>query len=153
MTETARDDSIAEIITEFSQVFAFVRMRWARYAEDTHPDLRGIGLMMLQVIMRKGPITATEIATMLALDKAVVSRQLSSLRAIGFIESTPSEEDRRVTLITASSRARKTIAELQKRSAEDYRVRFNGWDDTDLASLQWLLHRFNAAAEEETARQ
>ena len=59
-----RDDIVADIISEFSEVIAFARSRWARYAEDVHADLRGVGLIMLQVIMRKGPLTATGIARM-----------------------------------------------------------------------------------------
>ena len=31
---------ISDIATEFAEVFAFARSRWARFAEEIHPELR-----------------------------------------------------------------------------------------------------------------
>lgn len=139
---------IAEIIAEFAEVFAFARTRWARYAEEVHPELRGVGMMVLQVILRKGPITATELGQMLDMDKAVVSRQVAKLRELELVDATPSEEDRRVFLLAASARAHALLEELQHRNAWEYGQRFAGWDDAELESLRSALHRFNGAGAE-----
>lgn len=141
------DDIVADIISEFSEVIAFARSRWARYAEDVHSDLRGVGLIMLQVIMRKGPLTATGIAQMLDMDKAVVSRQLAKLRDLGLVEAEPAPEDRRVTLLTASSRAQELLDGIRVKWAGAYHERFRGWSDEELRDLRSGLHRFNATAE------
>lgn len=140
------DELIAEIIAEFSQVFAFARTRWARYAEEVHPELKGVGIMVLQTILRKGPITATQLSQLLGMDKAVVSRQVTKLREFGLIEAEAAAEDRRVVLLTASSAAQVAIEELHSHTSQDYQERFQGWQVEDLAVLREGLHRFNGAA-------
>lgn len=142
-----RDDIVADIISEFSEVIAFARSRWARYAEDVHADLRGVGLIMLQVITRKGPLTATGIAQMLDMDKAVVSRQVAKLRELGLVEAEPAAEDRRVVLLTASSHAHELLDGIRVKWADAYHERFVGWSAAELDHLRSGLHRFNASAD------
>ncbi|MHA3685243.1 MarR family winged helix-turn-helix transcriptional regulator [Leucobacter sp. HY1908] len=143
-----RSEQISQIIAEFSEVFAFVRTRWARFAEETHPDLRGSGIMVLQVVLRKGPVTVTGLSQLLDIDKAMVSRQISKLRDLGLVASEPAAEDRRVTLITATDKARETIEKLRARAAHDYHLRFAQWDDAALMELGESLHRFNSYSPE-----
>ena len=57
MHEHTREEVISEIISEFSQSFAAARTRWTRFAEEVHPELRGPGMMILQTILRRGPVT------------------------------------------------------------------------------------------------
>jgi DNA-binding MarR family transcriptional regulator len=137
---------IPEIIAEFGQVFAFARARWARFAEQVHPELRGPDMLMLQMISRKGPITATELGQLLFMDKALVSRQTSKLRQLGLVDAASDEADRRVVLLTASDRAKGMLGELHDQLSEAYEQRLAGWSAEDLATLRSLLHRFNAAA-------
>lgn len=144
-TLPSNDDMIAEIIAEFSQVFAFARTRWARYAEDVHPELRGVGMMVLQTILRKGPITATELSQLLDMDKAVVSRQVSKLRDLEFIDAQPAAEDRRVILLSPSPAARSALDELHAQTSDAYGQRFAGWQGEELEQLRAALHRFNGA--------
>lgn len=146
--QARRDEVIPEIIAEFSQVFAAARSRWTRYAEEVHPELRGVGLMVLQTIIRKGPVTATGIAGLLSLDKAVVSRQVAKLRDMKLVDAVAAESDRRVTLLTASPAAHAAIDELHSETAGIYRERFAEWEADNLVQLRELLHRFNSAAEE-----
>lgn len=148
MSEPHRDVVIPEIIAEFSQVFAAAKSRWARYAEEVHPELRGPGMMILQTILRKGPITATGLGGMLDMDKAMVSRQVTKLRGLGLVDAQEAESDRRVILLTASAAAHEAVEVLQARTAEEYSARFTDWSDEDLAQLQGLLHRFNAVSDE-----
>lgn len=143
-----RSEQISHIIAEFSEVFAFVRTRWARFAEETHPDLRGSGIIVLQIVMRKGPVTVTGLSQLLDMDKAMVSRQVSKLRELGFVDSTPAAEDRRVALITATDKARTVIEALRVRAAHDYHLRFAEWDDASLQDLGTSLHRFNSYSPE-----
>lgn len=138
-------DEITGIIAEFSEVFAFSRTRWARYAEEVDPELSGVGILILQSILRTGPVTATGICRTLDMDKSFVSRQLAKLRQLGFIETTESPEDRRVQLITGNDKAQRVVDRIRKLWASAYRERFEGWSDSELAALREGLHRFNAA--------
>ena len=140
-------DGISEIISEFSEVFAFARTRWARYAEEVDPELKGVGIMVLQLILRKGPITATDISQMLDMDKAMVSRQITKLRDLGLVETEPAPEDRRVVLLTPSAKAEELLGAIRQKWAHAYHERFAGWSPDDLEHLRAALHRFNASAE------
>lgn len=136
---------ISEIVAEFGQVHAFARARWVRYAEQIHPDFRGVGVIMLQTISRKGPVTATELAQLLSMDKALVSRQVAKLRELGFIESRHDEADRRSVFLTASDLGKSTLKGLHQQLSDAYAQRLKGWPDSDVETLTTLLHRFNAA--------
>lgn len=148
MEPSPRERSIAEIIAEFSQSHAAARSRWARYAEDVHPELRGPGMIILQTILRRGPVTATGLSGMLNMDKAFISRQVAQLRALGLVETQEAEADRRVTLLTGSPEAHRAVENLQRRSAEEYHARFAEWSSEELALLQTMLHRFNTSAQD-----
>ncbi|NLA64467.1 MAG: winged helix-turn-helix transcriptional regulator [Leucobacter sp.] len=138
---------IPDIISEFSQVFAAARSRWARYAEDIHPDLRGPGLMSLQTIIRRGPITATGLGGILDMDKAIISRQVAKLREYGLVDARAAESDKRVTLLTASAAAQAATDLMHARTAQEHSVRFADWSDDELEQLQTMLHRFNSSAD------
>lgn len=140
------DDLLTNIITEFSEVFAFSRTRWARFAEEVHPALSGSSLVVLQVISRKGPMTATGLTQLLDMDKSLVSRQIAKLRDLGFVDTVESPEDRRVQLITVSPTAAKLFEHVRSLWANSYRERFEGWSTSDLQSLLDGLSHFNAAA-------
>lgn len=143
---TADSDAITGIIAEFSDVFAFSRKRWSRYAEEIDAGLSSVGMIVLQFIIRKGPVTATGISQMLDMDKSIVSRQLAKLRELGFIDAAPAPEDRRVQLITGSQQAFEVIDDIRERWANAYRERFEGWTAEELETLRAGLHRFNASA-------
>jgi len=139
---------IAEIISEFSEVFAFARTRWARYAEEVHGDLKGVSMMLLHAVMKKGPITATAIGQALDMDKAVVSRQIAKLRELELVDAEPAPEDRRVVLLTATDLAKQHLDAVRESWAHDYHARFDGWSLDDLERLRHGLERFNEASDE-----
>ncbi|WP_217133360.1 MarR family winged helix-turn-helix transcriptional regulator [Leucobacter chinensis] len=135
---------ITDIISEFSEVFASARTNWSRYAETVHPELSGGGLMVLQFILRKGPVTATGISQVLDMDKALVSRQIARLREFNLVEARPAPDDRRVQLLTGTAESEEIMAEVRTRWAHSYHERFEGWNASELLVLRDALHRFNA---------
>lgn len=143
---TGEGDVISSIIAEFSDVFAFSRTRWTRYAEEVSAELSAVGLIVLQLVIRKGPATATGISQTLDMDKSIVSRQLAKLRELGLIDAAESPEDRRVQLITGTDKATEVIDRIRSLWTSSYRERFEGWSDAELEAFRAGLHRFNASA-------
>src|SRR5690554_2336799 len=86
------DGILTQLIAEFSEAFAFLRIRWTRFAEEVHPELKGGTFALLNTIVKRGPITATELGQLLTLDKGLVSRQVTHLKELGFIDSAPSDD-------------------------------------------------------------
>lgn len=144
--DAPRDDRIAQIISEFSEVFAFARSHWASYAQEVDSELKGVGMMVLQLVFKKGPVTATGLGQMLDMDKAVVSRQIAKLRELGLVDAEPAAEDRRVVLLTTTPRAVELLERIRARWAHAYHERFADWSPEDLEGLREGLHRFNASA-------
>lgn len=141
------DDTVVGIIGEFSEVFSFVRSRSARYAKQIHPDLKNSGIFVLHTVLRSEPITATELAQRLEMDKAMVSRQVTLLRSLGLVETEPDPNDRRSTLLRSTEQSRAKVTELRRQMGADYRARFTDWSPEDLSALRDSLRRFNDAAE------
>lgn len=136
---------IADVVAEFGQVFAFARMRWARYAEQIHPELRGPDVFMLQIISRKGPVAAKQLAQLLGIDKGLVSRQIAKLRQLELVEAQHDETDRRSVLLTVSDSGREMLSGIHRELSAAYEQRLADWSEHDLQTLVDLLHRFNAA--------
>ncbi|QZY51139.1 MarR family winged helix-turn-helix transcriptional regulator [Leucobacter tenebrionis] len=141
-----RDERVSQIISEFSEVFAFARSHWASYAQEVDSELKGVGMIVLQLVFRKGPVTATALSQMLDMDKAVVSRQIAKLRELGLVEAEASPEDRRVILLTATAHAGELLERIRRQWAHAYHERFADWSAEDLEQLRAGLHRFNASA-------
>lgn len=140
---TNREQGISDVVTEVSELIAFARSRWARAAEEVHPELRGITLMLLHLITKHGPVSAKTLGCKLDMDKALVSRHVSHLRDLGFVEAEESAEDRRVQLLTVSDEGRQLLKQFRERSQESYVERFDNWSLEEIELLRRGLHRFN----------
>lgn len=138
---------VRELSAEFGSLMSFIRTRWAKNAQAVHPELRGSGLMVLQIIGRRAPITSTEICQALDMDKSTVSRQVTTLRELGYVEVSISPEDKRVAILVLSTEGTAAIDEMRARSANDYRERMTSWSPEEVRDLTQLLHRFNEAPE------
>lgn len=149
--DMSREEAIPQIISEFSEVFASAKKRLTHFAEGVHPELKSVGMLLLQTIQRRGPITATELVQILDMDKASVSRQLSKLRELGFLLVEPSAEDRRVFLLSLSPEAVSSMEALRAETSRSYEERFKSWSDADILQLRALLKRYNAGREHELA--
>lgn len=140
-------DAIMGIVAEFSEVFSFVRSRSSRYASQIHPELKGTSIFVLHTVLRGEPITATELAQHLDMDKAMISRQVTLLRRLGMIETEEDPQDRRSSLLRSTELSRARIAQLRRKMSADYQARFADWSDAELGDLREKLRRFNDASD------
>lgn len=143
--ENSTHESVLQIISEFSEVFTFVRTHWHELTADLHPELTRGTVPTLLAISRHGPITATELANHLTADKTIVSKQVGQLKRLGLLNTDACDEDRRITYLSVSPLAQQRIDEVRDVIAERYRERFAGWSDGEIDDLRDTLHRFNHA--------
>lgn len=146
--ENSRDLAITEVIAEFSEILAFSRSRWARYAAAVNPALRGGTMMVLHCISRLGAVSATEIRQHLDMDKAMLSRHIAKLRDHGLVRAEPDAADGRVTLLSVTETADAQIQEIRAEWARGYHDRFESWAEEDILALKAALHRFNESRAE-----
>ncbi|MFF8817556.1 MULTISPECIES: MarR family winged helix-turn-helix transcriptional regulator [Leucobacter] len=141
------EETVAGIITEFTEAFAFSRTRWTRYANEVSAELSGVSMLVLQIVFRRGPITATGVSHWLDMDKSLVSRHVAKLRDLDLVIATESPEDRRVQLLTVSDHATELLSGVRERWTNAYRERLVDWSQEELEALRAGLHRFNASAD------
>lgn len=139
-------DVITGIMAEFSEAYSLSRSRWARFAAEVHPDLSGASMIILQLILREGPVIATDISQLLDIDKSFISRQISKLRELGYVVATEAPDDRRVQLLTTTVKAAKLINHFSEMWVNTYHERFKGWSAAELQALHDGLRRFNCAS-------
>ncbi len=126
-----------------SVLFRNTKMRLKDYSERLDPELQPAGYTILRYVMSREPIRAADIATALGMDKSAVSRQLTSLREIGLLETHPDPADGRATLLASSEKARTALASFQASFRSAYREVLSTWDDSDVDNFARLLRKFN----------
>jgi DNA-binding MarR family transcriptional regulator len=76
-------------------------------------------------------------------DKSVISRQLKDLRERGLVETTPSAEDARVSLVTPTKLAVEKAGAIAEQAKNRYTDFLDTWSSEDLAEFARLLERFS----------
>ncbi|HEY4216088.1 MAG TPA: helix-turn-helix domain-containing GNAT family N-acetyltransferase [Gemmatimonadaceae bacterium] len=70
-------------------------------------------------LAHRSPVTASEIADALGLDRGYLSRTLRAFKAKGFIETEPAAEDRRQTILRLTAAGRKAFTPLDRAAREE----------------------------------
>lgn len=137
---------ITQIMSEFSEVFTFMRSRWHELAGDIHPELTRAAIPTLLAVSRHAPITATEITAQLGTDKTITSKHLALLKRTGLVVAEACADDRRVQYLHLSPTAHARIGEVRSLLAQQYAdERFRGWSADEVLAFKTALHRFNQA--------
>ena len=127
----------------------------ARLASELHPDLDGAAYGLLSLLQDAGPLRASELVTRIGLDKSTVSRQVTSLVALGLVDRSADPEDGRALVLTPSAEGSARLARIREARRARWEADMAGWPVEDVARLAELLGRFNRlreAREEREAR-
>lgn len=127
------------------ELYRTVNERVKSHARAFNPDLQPAGFGILRYIKAREPIRAAEIATSLGMDKSAVSRQISALREMGLVETTPDPLDGRASLLVLSGTSRDALSGIQDRTTTDYDRALSAWSDSDLLAFAQMLKRFTTA--------
>jgi DNA-binding MarR family transcriptional regulator len=139
-------DTVEEIMGEVGSLVGFLRSHWSRAADERGVGFGGIAVLH-QVSKRPG-ITATQIAQGHDLDKAVVSRKVTQLRELDYIQSEPSPEDGRVMLLTPTATGQQVLEDMRREMYGAYWNRLESWGQTELDEFLRVLRRFNSETED-----
>jgi DNA-binding MarR family transcriptional regulator len=127
----------------------------ARLAAELHPDLDGAAYGLLALLQDAGPQRASDLVARLGLDKSTVSRQVTSLVALGLVDRSADPEDGRALVLTPSAEGSARLARIREARRARWEADMAGWPVEDVARLAELLGRFNRlreAREEREAR-
>ncbi|CAN5308126.1 hypothetical protein BH09ACT6_BH09ACT6_22450 [soil metagenome] len=141
--EVPEQTVLLDIESGIAELFRNARHVARDYAALAHPDLQPTGFHVLRLVAHLGPVQAGTLVLATGLDKSAVSRQLRTLRDLGFIETQPDPDDGRSSYVVITPLGERRIRAVQRQVRRDYEVRLADWTPAELASFARLLTRFN----------
>lgn len=139
-----RLDAIRAVEGEFVNMVGRFRRLIVRRADRLSPGLLPGTYKVFMTITQSGPVTATDVAERMVLDKGHLSRAVATLERLGLVMRTPDPADRRAQLLEATPEGRKKFDEIRddptERSMKD---KLADWDISDIERLAALLHALN----------
>jgi DNA-binding MarR family transcriptional regulator len=123
----------------------------ARLAGQLHPDLDGAAYGLLALLADAGPLRASDLVARLGLDKSTVSRQVSTLVALGLVDRTADPVDGRAQVLTPSAEGSARLARIRDVRRRRWESDLGDWPAEDVARLGELLGRLNRIGEEREA--
>jgi DNA-binding MarR family transcriptional regulator len=141
------DEAVRRIEQELIVLIRRVRRNVTTRAQALHPDLHAGGYAVLLCVAEHGTPRAKDLAEILDVDKAVVSRQVAHLEALGLVARTSDPADGRAQLVALTDDGRARLDALRAREQVEFRRRLSGWPPEDLAGFAGLLSRYNTVFE------
>lgn len=99
------------------------------------------GLRLLGRIIEGGPTSPGQLASMLDLDPAVVTRLLRQLEEAGWVSRQRSTEDGRMTVVESTPAGEDTFDRMREVIWRHMRRALSGWPAGDVGKLSLLLER------------
>ena len=114
-----------------------------RTAECFDANIQPAAFLIIRWLFSFGPTSATALAEATAMDRSSVSRLINQLKAMNYIKSEPSPEDKRSTLVSLTEIGKQRTMEALKEKESDFYKRIIEWDNSRLESFIDLLRDFN----------
>ncbi len=132
---------------ELSVLLRRARSLSMTFARQIHPGLDAAEYTLLSALLETGDTRAADLASLFALDKSTVSRQLAEVEAMGLVERRADPLDGRVRVIRLTDVGRERVQAVRERRREWLRGSLQGWSTDELEALARLLESFNASIE------
>ena len=97
---------------------------------------------LLKAVAYDGAYHVGDVASLLGVSAPAGTKNIDKLERLGFISRTPSKQDRRVTLLTASQKGRRLVRKYESLKAERLAPILDEFTPAELDRLAQLLERF-----------
>lgn len=149
MSDDETVDAIRSVEIGLSEVFTQHRRTMKRNAERLQSGMLPMTYKVFAVIARRAPITASELAEWLEMDKGQISRTVTYLESIDLVTRRPDETDRRSFAIEPTEPGLERLEAARTPHEETLRARLGHWDPSDVRRLGELLRALAGRAENE----
>lgn len=140
MTADDHARAVRALEAEFGELFSRTRRLFAEAAERVSPGMHPATYRTLSTIVRRGPITATELAEAMTIDKSHISRMVKDLTSAGFVQSSPDPADGRVRLLSATPFGREKLEAAREPMRATFASALTDWSVADIDAFRGLLH-------------
>ena len=144
--------AFVQVEREIGLLLRRARAIQTRLASELHPELDGAAYGLLALLQDAGPLRASDLVTRLGLDKSTVSRQVSSLVALGLVDRTADPEDGRAQVLTPSLEGAARLSRIREARRARWEEDLSDWPEEDVAVLGELLGRLNRLGEARDAQ-
>lgn len=142
------DPALAAAVQRLEGAFSGVMIQFRRYyadaAETASPGLLPSSFKALAALHRGGPTTLSQLAEKLTADKGLMSRQISELEQLGFVERTPDPGDRRIRLISVTELGRERLRAAREPYHREMTRILSDWPIESIDQLASLLQALSA---------
>jgi DNA-binding MarR family transcriptional regulator len=145
--EASGGDAVRRIEQELIVLIRRVRRNTTRQAHAVDPDLHASGYSMLRSVLEHDALRSKDLADLLDVDKAVVSRQVAHLEDLGLVARTNDPDDGRAQLVALTDEGRHRLETVRSRERAEFARRLGDWPPSDLDRFADLLSRYNALFE------
>lgn len=139
------DAAVERLEHEISLLLRRSRSVLRTLATRLHPDVDAASYAVLLAIARSAPLRLVDLAGEFGLDKSTMSRQVSSLLALGLVRRRPDPEDGRAFLLELGEEGRERLEEVSRARHEEFRSRLASWSADEVATLADGLTRLAAS--------
>lgn len=140
MTADDHARAVRALEAEFGELFARTRRLFMEAADRVTPGMHPATYRTLSTIVRRGPITATELAETMTIDKSHISRMVKELTNAGLVQSDPDPADGRVRLLSATPFGREKLEGAREPMRAGFTSALMEWSVADIDAFSGLLH-------------
>ena len=128
---------------------AFTRLLWWAQRGDVRRSLIGAAaqtlstndITLLRMIITRGPVRISELASWQGVDKSTVTPQVHRLELRGVVARQSDAADKRAVLLTATDHGRQRLAEIDKAGVHLFENAIHDWSHADQNALAVLMQR------------
>ncbi|MGN8230447.1 MarR family winged helix-turn-helix transcriptional regulator [Paenibacillus polymyxa] len=106
-------------------------------------SLQPAAFLIVRCLLSYGPTSATFLAESTAMDRSSVSRLVTQLKHLNYVNSETHPEDRRGVLISLTANGREKALEALKEKEKEFYQRISTWEDSKLEAFIEMLKCFN----------
>jgi DNA-binding MarR family transcriptional regulator len=99
-------------------------------------------ITLLRMIIKRGPIRVSELASWQGVDKSTVTPQVHRLEQRGVVARHSDPADKRAVLLTATDQGRQSLDEIDEAGVHLFENALDGWPPADRSKLAALMQRF-----------
>jgi DNA-binding MarR family transcriptional regulator len=141
------EEAFGRLEREVALLLRRARAISSRLAGELDPALDGSAYAMLVLLQDTGPLRAGDLVASLGLDKSTVSRQVSSLVALGLVDRAPDPVDGRAQVLSPSVEGSARLERIREARRARWAADLADWPADDVAALGELLGRLNRIGE------
>ncbi|GAB2970538.1 MarR family winged helix-turn-helix transcriptional regulator [Nocardioides montaniterrae] len=139
----SRMEAFNALQAELGVLVGRTRRGIAARAHQVHPELQAGSYLILGHVQAHGPLRATTVGEIFAIDKGSVSRHVQQLVDLGLMTRATDPQDRRAQLLSVTPEGARRLDEVHAARREGATQKLESWSVEDIETLAAGLHRFN----------